>query len=60
MRSSIIAEPDPIGVPAPLAVAIGDPAGIGPEIVAKSWALRREHDLQPFFAICDVRSIGPD
>jgi 4-hydroxythreonine-4-phosphate dehydrogenase len=57
MQSSIIADPAPGNVPAPLAVAIGDPAGIGPEIAAKAWAKRREHRLPPFFAIGDVRSI---
>ena len=41
----------------PLAVSLGDPAGIGPEIVAKSWALRHAHGLPPFFAVGDVRSI---
>ncbi len=35
----------------PLAVALGDPAGIGPEIVAKAWARRREEGLAPFFAV---------
>ena len=35
----------------PLAVALGDPAGIGPEIVAKAWELRRSAALAPFFAI---------
>ena len=35
----------------PLAVALGDPAGIGPEIVAKAWELRRSAALPPFFAI---------
>ena len=34
----------------PLAVALGDPAGIGPEIVAAAWASRRSNDLPPFFA----------
>jgi 4-hydroxythreonine-4-phosphate dehydrogenase len=42
---------------APLAVALGDPAGIGPEIVAKAWAMRSVHGLHPFFAIGDRRSI---
>jgi 4-hydroxythreonine-4-phosphate dehydrogenase len=42
---------------APLAVALGDPAGIGPEIVAKAWDARDEHDLAPFFAVGDQRSI---
>ena len=42
---------------APLAVALGDPAGIGPEIVAAAWAARIEHGLPPFFAIGDLRSV---
>lgn len=42
---------------APIAVAMGDPAGIGPEVVAKAWALRQQHDLAPFFAVGDVRAI---
>ncbi len=42
---------------APLAVALGDPAGIGPEIVAAVWAARTTHNLPPFFAIGDMRSI---
>jgi 4-hydroxythreonine-4-phosphate dehydrogenase len=42
----------------PLAVSLGDPAGIGPEIVAKSWVLRERHGLAPFFAVGDIRSIA--
>lgn len=42
---------------APIAVAMGDPAGIGPEVVAKAWALRQQHGLAPFFAVGDVRAI---
>lgn len=42
---------------APLAVSIGDPAGIGPEVIAKAWAIRAAHRLPPFFAIGDRRSI---
>lgn len=41
----------------PLAVALGDPAGIGPEIVAKAWALRLDRSLTPFFAIGDLRAL---
>ena len=41
----------------PIAVALGDPAGIGPELAAKSWALRDERGLPPFFAVGDARSI---
>ena len=36
---------------------MGDPAGIGPEIVAKAWAARETHALPPFFAVGDVRAI---
>lgn len=52
MRSSNIAEPR-----LPLAVALGDPAGVGPEIAAKAWLARRSHALPPFFVIGDARSI---
>lgn len=35
--------------PAPLAVSLGDPAGVGPELIAEAW-VRREHEtLPPFF-----------
>ena len=40
-----------------LAIALGDPAGIGPEIVAKAWVARDTHRLPPFFAVGDARSI---
>ncbi len=36
---------------------MGDPAGIGPEIVAKAWAARETHALPPFFAVGDVRAV---
>ena len=35
----------------PIAVTLGDPAGIGPEIAAKAWERRREARLSPFFAV---------
>ena len=34
--------------PAPLAVSLGDPAGIGPELIAEAWANREAEDLAPF------------
>ena len=43
--------------PAPLAVSMGDPAGIGPEIVAAAWATRIVERLPPFFAIGDRRAL---
>ena len=42
---------------APLAIALGDPAGIGPEIVAAAWAQRIERKLPPFFVVGDLRSV---
>lgn len=42
---------------APLAVALGDPAGIGPEVTAKAWTAREIAGLHPFFAVGDARSI---
>src|SRR3954462_7252698 len=43
---------------APLAVSMGDPAGIGPEIIAKAWAARESAGLVPFFAVGDARAIS--
>ena len=41
----------------PLAISLGDPAGIGPEVLAKCWDNRAAFGLQPFVAIGDPRSI---
>jgi len=41
----------------PLAVALGDPAGIGPEIVAKAWERRDSEDVPPFFAVGDYEAV---
>ena len=45
--------PDP-----PLAISLGDPAGIGPEVIAKCWDNRSTFGLPPFVAIGDPRSIA--
>ncbi len=42
----------------PIAVTMGDPAGVGPEVTARAWAARREHDLPPFVAIGDAAAIA--
>jgi 4-hydroxythreonine-4-phosphate dehydrogenase len=34
---------------APLAVSLGDPAGVGPELICEAWARREEERLPPFF-----------
>ena len=33
----------------PLAISLGDPAGVGPELIAAAWAQRENSDLPPFF-----------
>src|SRR5690348_9525971 len=42
----------------PLAVSLGDPAGIGPEVIAKCWDNRNIFGLAPFVAIGDPRSLA--
>jgi 4-hydroxythreonine-4-phosphate dehydrogenase len=43
----------------PLAVSVGDPAGIGPEIIGKAWEARHDKALPPFFAIGDIGCFAP-
>ncbi|MEQ8267819.1 MAG: 4-hydroxythreonine-4-phosphate dehydrogenase PdxA [Parvibaculum sp.] len=42
----------------PLAVSMGDPAGIGPEITLKAWAAREAEGLPVFFAAGDGGAYG--
>src|SRR6476469_5654785 len=42
----------------PLALSLGDPAGIGPEVIAKCWDNRSAFGLTAFVAIGDPRSIA--
>jgi 4-hydroxythreonine-4-phosphate dehydrogenase len=42
----------------PLAVSLGDPAGIGPEVIAKCWDNREAFAVPSFVAIGDPRSIA--
>jgi 4-hydroxythreonine-4-phosphate dehydrogenase len=44
--------------PLPLAVSLGDPAGIGPEVIAKCWDHRAAFGLSPFVAVGDPRSLA--
>lgn len=37
--------------PGPLAISLGDPAGIGPELIVEAWVQRETRDLPPFAAI---------
>ena len=43
---------------APLAVSMGDPAGIGPEVIAKAWTARHDAGLAPYFAVGDARAVS--
>ena len=42
----------------PLAISLGDPAGIGPEVIAKCWDNRESFALPSFVAIGDPRSVA--
>jgi len=37
--------------PRPLAVSLGDPAGVGPELIADAWNRRSADGLPPFFVV---------
>jgi 4-hydroxythreonine-4-phosphate dehydrogenase len=39
---------------APLAVTLGDPAGIGPDITLQAWAERGPRSLPPFYVVGDA------
>jgi 4-hydroxythreonine-4-phosphate dehydrogenase len=41
----------------PLALTMGDPAGIGPELTLRAWTARASLDA-PFFALADPRALG--
>ena len=40
-------------IPAPIAMTMGEPAGIGIEIALKTWRRRSVYDLPPFYLIAD-------
>jgi 4-hydroxythreonine-4-phosphate dehydrogenase len=42
----------------PIAVSLGDPAGVGPEVLAKCWDQRDVFNLPPFVAVGDPRSLS--
>lgn len=41
-----------------LAVSLGDPAGVGPELLAEAWARRESERLPPFFALGGARLLA--
>ena len=42
---------------APIVVSMGDPAGVGPETIARAWDARDARALPPFVAVGDGRAI---
>ena len=54
-------------MPPPLALTVGEPAGVGPDITFAAWRQRTELGLQPFYLLADptfirmrARRIAPD
>ena len=41
----------------PLALSIGEPAGIGTEIAAKAWMARETPGVPPFYLLADPRFV---
>lgn len=41
----------------PFVVTLGDPAGVGPEVVARAWEARQDEALPTFFAVGDAASV---
>jgi 4-hydroxythreonine-4-phosphate dehydrogenase len=41
----------------PLALTLGEPAGIGPDITIAAWARRRELDLPAFYVVADPQCL---
>ena len=39
-------------------MSLGDPAGVGAEVIAKSWAARRAEKLPCFFAVGDIAALS--
>lgn len=46
-----------MAIAAPIAVTLGDPAGVGPEVTARAWESRVDAGLPAFFAIGDAAAV---
>jgi len=44
--------------PLPLAISIGDPAGVGPELICEAWSRREAEHLPPFFAVGGAETLA--
>ncbi|WP_180375616.1 4-hydroxythreonine-4-phosphate dehydrogenase PdxA [Mesorhizobium sp. 8] len=45
--------PSPAAAAAPLALSVGDPSGVGPEIAIAAWRLRKDAAVPPFYLLAD-------
>jgi 4-hydroxythreonine-4-phosphate dehydrogenase len=45
-------------MPRPLALTLGEPAGIGPDITFAAWRRRAELDLAPFYLLADPKFVA--
>ena len=45
-------------MPGPLALTLGEPAGIGPDITLAAWQRRAELDLPPFYVLADPQCLA--
>src|SRR5215475_1314557 len=45
-------------MPRPLALTLGEPAGIGPDITFAAWRARAELELAPFYLLADPAFIA--
>ncbi len=41
-----------------IALSVGDPSGIGPDVVLMAWRLRKSHNMPPFILIADPQQIA--
>src|ERR1700686_319271 len=46
-------------MPRPVALTLGEPAGIGPDLAIALWRRRVELDLPPFYILADREFLGP-
>ena len=46
------------GHPSPLALTMGEPAGVGPELTARVWHQRQEHPVPPFVFVGPVEAFA--
>ncbi len=41
-----------------IALTVGDPSGIGPDVALRAWSLRHEQAIPPFLLLCDSDQIS--